>query len=191
MSKVAKDERERELLRRAKATGIPVANDGEQPQVSALLISQDAEARDSEIFDVNAGAGLVLALKIVPNIPVFVFSDFHFELDRWKDGWFRPLEEVEDPDWPRYEFYGQSYLKFNREEVLNRFITQRKIFHRGYPARGLLLAFSSAPLPDDIGRGEIVEGMIRIYDQFEQSHSASVRVRVDRQTVRVPGKMTT
>src|SRR5215831_6457883 len=191
MSKVAEDEKERELLRRAKAAGIPVESDTEQPRVSALLISQDTKARDSEVFDVNGGAGLVLALKIVPNIPVFVFSDFHFELDRWKDGWFQPLEEVEDPDWPRYEFHGQSHLKFSREDVLNRFITQEKIFHRGYPARGLLLAFSFAPMPDDIKRGETLEGVIRIYDQFEHRHSASVRVRADRQAVRVPRKMAT
>src|SRR5215472_9502006 len=106
MKKHADDEKRRELLRRTGAAGIPVANttirERERPPV---WVTQNFEDYDSEIFDVNGGTGLVFPLKIVPSIPVFVFSGFHIALDRWKEGWFQPLEEAEDPDWPHYEFY--------------------------------------------------------------------------------------
>jgi hypothetical protein len=187
LKKVAKyndAEKGRELMRRIQAAGIPVNVDVAKD--SALLIRQDFEAYESMIFDVNAGAGIVLPLKITPIMPEFVFSDFHVELPRWENAWFRLLEETDTSDWRHYEFYERSELKFNRDESMNRFVGDQRVMRRDRPATGLLLAFSSAPMPDDIKRGEMLEASLKIYDQFEHAHSASIRLRAERDAVREP-----
>jgi hypothetical protein len=178
-------ERERELFRRIKAAGIPIAEFPEREEDAQLLIKQNVDAYDSSIFELNGGAGLVVPLKIVPNIPIFVLSGIHIELDRWKDALFCPLQETEDCTWPRYEFAGRSELKFNRDDVLNRFLTRHTVRRRGHPIVGLFLAFSPIPMPSDIRAGEILEGSFRIYDQFDHAHSAKIHTRVERQAVPV------
>jgi hypothetical protein len=187
MKKVVNDaERGRELMRRIQAVGIPIIIPTATDEWPALLICQDFEGRESMIFGLNGGAGLVLSLRAISTVPVFVLSDFHVELPPWPDVRFQLVEEADSAEWRHYEFHGRPELKFNRDEVINRFITERKVMRRDYPVRGLLLAFSPAPMPADIQRGEKLEGFIKIYDQFEQTYSANIRLRVEGEAVREP-----
>jgi len=41
-------------------------------------------------------------------------------------------------------------------------------------------------MPDDLGRGDKLEGCVKIFDQFEHKHSAKIFLRVDRETERIP-----
>jgi hypothetical protein len=184
---LANDEKVRELLRRVNAAGIPVANPIYEQKVPSILIRPDFESYyGSELFDFGGGTGLVLPLKIVPSVSGFIFSDFYVELDRWRDARFRLLEEMENSDWPHYEFYGRSDLTFQRNEVLNRLIADGKPLRRGCPVCGLLIASFCETMPDDIRHRDMLEGVIWIYDQFEQTHSASIRLRAKREIGKLP-----
>src|SRR5665213_4149688 len=151
MAKLASGEREkaRELTRRLQAAGIPVV-DVEQVKGPDLLITQDFDAYESMAFDVNTGTGLIVPLKITCDVSYFVFQGFHIALDRWQGTYFRALEENDGNDWPHYDFYGRSNLKFDRGETINRFIASQRQFRRGEMLAGLLLAFSYGRMPEDI-----------------------------------------
>jgi len=186
MKRLAHREREKhqKLVRRLRAAGIPVYFETNEDAVEELLIRQDFDAYESILFDVNEGAGVILPLRITPNIPVFAFSGFDVRLPRWPEVCFRPLKENVPGQWPHYEFWGRPALKFDRSEIINRFIAAQTVFRRGYPVHGLLLAFSCDPLPDDLIRGEVLRGSIKILDQFDHEHSAELSLRVDRETPR-------
>ena len=173
-------EKERELERRILSAGIPIPSGTEKQEIPALKICQDCAAYESSVFDINGGTGLVLPIKIISRMPVLVLTDFHVDLPRCAEAWFRLIEESNSPDWRHYEFHGRSALKFNRDEVIKRYVTDGNAIRVGYPVRGLLLAFSSAPMPDDIRRGERLQGSIRIYDQFEDAHGADISLCVER-----------
>jgi len=177
-------EKDRELVRRIRDAGIPIFIDTDKDEEPELLIRQDFDAYESIVFDVNGGAGLVLPLRITPSIPVFVFSGFDIRLPRWPNAWLRPLEESDGGQWPHYQFYGRSEMKFDRSETINRLIAEQKEFRPGHPFRGLLLAFSYDPIPDEIVRGEILRGSIKIFDQFDHEHCAKIALRVDREAER-------
>jgi hypothetical protein len=174
-------EKSRELRRRFRAAGIPVSFESENDEVPELLIRQDFDTYDTFVFNFGARSGLILPLKIVPNISIFVFSSFDICLPRWPNAWFRLLEENVGDRWPHYQLGGRSEFKFSRAEVINRFIEGQKIVRRGHPIRGLLLATSHERLPDDLLRGDVLRGSIKIFDQFEHEHQADVSVRVDRE----------
>lgn len=174
-------EKDRELVRRIQAAGIPIIVETGKDEVPDLLIRQDFDAYESMVFDVNGGAGLILPLRVTPNIPIFAFSGVDISVPRWANVWFRPLEDNHSREWPHYQFHGRSELKFDRRETINRFIFQQKQFRRGQAFHGLLLAFSYDPMPDELVRGEILRGSIKILDQFERGHSANISLRVDRE----------
>ena len=176
-------ERGRELARRVRAAGIPVV-EPITDEVPELLIRQDNDAYESLAFDVNGRTGLILPLKVVPNIPVFVFSGFAICLEGCPGLWFRQLARNDRGEWPHYVFDGRSELKFHRNETINRFIEQQSVFHRGYPAQGLLLAYSDDAMPSAITGGEILCGSITIVDQFEHGHSAKISLRAYREAER-------
>jgi hypothetical protein len=181
-------EEDNELARRIQAAGVPIAIDAKEDELPELLIRQDIEgAYESALFDIGPCAGLTLPLRVTPGMPLFVFSGFDVRLDRWPQAWFRPLEENARNEWPHYQFFNERpWLKFDRSEVINRFMTERKQFHRGQPFQGLLLAFSYDPIPDDIILGELLRGSIAIQDQFENEHSIGISLRVDRTVGRKP-----
>ena len=174
-------EKDRELARRIRAAGIPILAESNKDEAPALLIRQDINAYESMVFDIDGGAGLILSLNIIPNIPVFVFSGVYIRVARWPSARFQPLEENYRGEWPHYDFYGRSELKFHRSETINRFLVDQKEVRRGCPMHGLLLAVSNDPLADDIARGEVLHGSIEVFDQFEQGHSAKIFLRVDRE----------
>lgn len=167
----------RKVTRRLQAAGIPVV-ETKKNQEPAVLIRQDFEAYESMIFDANGGAGIIIPLTITSEAPTFVFARFHIALHRWANAWFRPLEENDGGEWPHYDFYGRSELKFDRNDTINRFIAERKEFPRGHAVHGLLLAFSYDRMPDDIILGQVLGGSIKIYDQFEHDCSARISLRV-------------
>jgi hypothetical protein len=175
---------EKALVDRVQAAGIPIAIESTKNEVSSLLIRQDFDAYESMLFNLNGGTGLILPIKISVDIPVFVFSGVDIRLSRWPNAWFRPLEENDQGEWPHYDFWGRSELKFHRNESINRFLGGRTQFRRGGFLRGLLLAFCHDPLPEDIVRGEILQGSIEIFDHFEQKHSAKISLRVHREVER-------
>lgn len=177
-------EKDRELARRIHAAGIPVFFEAKKDEVPELLIRHDFDAYESIVFNDGARTGLILPLRIVPNIPVFVFSAFEICLPKWTNVWFTPLEENLGNRWPHYQFCGRSELKFSRAEVINHSLTEQKTVHRGHQLRGLLLAFSPEQLPDDLIYSEVLLGSIKIFDQFEQAHCAKISLRVDRQAER-------
>lgn len=174
-------QRDREIVRLIRDADIPVFLDTDEDEDPELLIRQDFDAYESMMFDVNGGAGIILPLRITPSIPLFVFSGFDIRVDRWPAAWFRPLEENAEGEWPHYSFYGRLEMKFDRSETINRLIAEQKEFRSGQPFRGLLLAFSSDRMPDDLVRDEILQGSIRILDQFEHQHCAKIALRVDRE----------
>ena len=176
--------KDQELVRRIRAAGIPIIP--ETGSEEWLSIRQDFEAYESTVFDIAGGTGLILPLEIVPHMPVFVFSGFDIRLERWSDGLFRPLEENCRGTWPNYEFSGLSDRKFHRSESVNRFIADRKEFRRGQPVHGKLLGSCSELMPYAIFRGSLLHGSIKIFDQFENEHSATISLRVHREDIRVP-----
>ena len=177
-------ERERQLSRRIRLAGIPIARSFSDHGAPPLLIRQDlASCNSSEIFDFGGGTGLVLPLKIVPSIGRFFLSAFHVQLDRWRDGCFRPLEAMERREWPHYELCGRADLRFHRDEVLNRFMMSNKPLRREYPVCGVLIARTQFSIPEDIQHGEVLEGLVWIYDQFDRPYSSEeIRLRADRET---------
>jgi hypothetical protein len=175
---------ESELVDRVQAAGIPVAIESSKDEASSLLIRQDFDVYESMIFNLNGGTGLILPIKITVDMPLFVFSGVDIRLSRWPDAWFRPLEENDRGEWPHYDFWGRSDLKFRRNETINRFVGGRTQFRRGEFLRGLLLAFCHDPLPEDIVRGEVLRGSIGIFDHFEQKHSAKISLQVHREVER-------
>jgi hypothetical protein len=179
-----KREMSEDLERRIRAARIPIAPKIEKGEEPELLIRQDSDAYESTVFDATGGAGLILPLKIVPNIPVFVLSGFDIFLERWPNAWFRLLEQNGGDNWPHYNFHGRQELKFDRSQTMNHAVEGRKEFRRGHVVRGLLLGLSFNPIPDDICRGEILRGSIKILDQFEHAHSAPISLRVDREAER-------
>jgi hypothetical protein len=185
MKKAASREREKDrgLVRRIRAAGIPIFTDTEEeePEVEPeLLIRQNSEAYESAVFDDSGGAGLMLPLQVTVNMPIFSLSDLTVGLDRLPNLWFRPLEENPKERWPHYAFYERSELKFHRDEIMNRFLRDPKEFRRGQLLHGLLLAFSADPMPREIAIGEKLQGVVKIYDQFEHVHLANFRVQASR-----------
>jgi len=176
-------EKEREIERRLRAAGVPIeAGKEESPE---LLIRQDIDAYEGTVFDAaEAGTGVVLPLKIVPTIPVFVFSGFDICLVRCPNIRFAPLEENHGGEWPHYSFYGRPDLKFDCSETINPFIAQAEGFRRGRVLRGLLFAFSYESMPDEIASGEVLRGSIKILDQFEHSHALDILLRAHREPAR-------
>jgi hypothetical protein len=175
---------ENELVDRVQAAGIPVAIESGKDEASSLLIRQDFDDYESVIFNLNGGTGLIVPIKITVDMPLFVFSGVDIRLSRWPDARFRPLEENDHGEWPHYEFWGRSERKFHRNETINRFLGGRTQFRRAEFLRGSLLAFCHEPLPEDIGRGEVLQGSITIFDHFEQMHSAKISLPVHREVER-------
>ena len=186
MEKNFERERRQELMQRIRAAHIPVAPESEKCKIPEILISQDYEAYESTIFDLNGGSGLILPLRITSQMPLFVFSRFHIDLDLWSDVWFRALDENCREEWPAYEFYGRSNLKFSRSQCINHVIAEKREFRRGQTAKGLLLAISAEPVRDDIFRGTLLQVSIGIFDQFEHKHSARISLRVERENILLP-----
>ena len=188
MTKLTQYERRKgkELMDRIKAAGIPVAAESPKDEAPFLVIRQNFEAYESTIFSLNGGAGLILPLQITVDTPVFVFCGVDITLAKWPNVWFRPLTENDSDDWPHYNFYGRSNLKFHRDETINRILAEQRQFRRGDFLRGLLLAFSFEPMPDDIVRGAVLTGSIKIYDQFERENCGKISLSVDREAERVP-----
>jgi hypothetical protein len=177
-------DKDQDLIRRLHAAGVPVYFETAEDAVEELLIRQDFDAYQSILFDFNGGAGIILPLRITPTIPAFVFSGVDIRLSRWPEAHFRTLEENDGGGWPHYEFPGRSELKFDRSEIVNRFIAEQKVFRRGYPLHGLLLAFSYDPIPGGLIRRKFLRGSIKIRDQFDHEHSAELSLRVDREIPR-------
>jgi len=175
---------ENDLAHRVQAAGVPVAIESSKDEASSLLIRQDFDAYESVIFNLNGGTGLILPIKITVDMPLFVFSGVDIRLSRWPDAWFRPLEENDHDEWPHYEFWGRSELKFHRSDTINGLLGGRTPFRRGEFLPGLLLAFCHEPLPEDIVRGEVLRGSIEIFDHFEQKHSAKICLQVHREVER-------
>jgi hypothetical protein len=188
MQKLTRRERdkEKELAGRIQAAGIPLVVEPNKNEEPEILIRQDVEAYESTVFDVNGGAGLILPIRITPNVPVFELSGIDISLARWPNVWFRPLEENYGGEWPHYSFYGRSELNFDRRETINRVIEKPTEFRRGHTLHGLFLAFSSEPMPDEIVRGAVLHGSIKILDQFDHGHSAKITLRAHREAIRVP-----
>jgi hypothetical protein len=185
MKKVGLREREKgqELERRIRAAGIPIVTEAKE-EAPELLIRQDFGAYESTVFDLAGAAGLILPLQITVNVPIFVLAGVAISLDRYPNLWFRPLDENPRDEWPHYAFYGRSELKFDRSETINRFVAAPREFRRGQVLRGLLLALSNDPLPEEIAFGETLRGALTIYDQFECKHVAKFALQADRSAVR-------
>lgn len=183
MGKRYKEEKERLIAQRLQAAGIPIAAKVNHDEAD-LLIRQDNEAYESMVFDHNGGTGLILPLSITPNMPVFILSAVDFSLSRWPGVCFRPLDQNHRDEWPHYNFYGRSELKFSRSEIINRFLSDGKTFRRGHQLRGLLLASSYDRMPDELASGEVLQGEIKLYDQWERAHSGNINLRIHRELVR-------
>jgi hypothetical protein len=172
----------RRLIARIQAAGIPIVAEAETDRLPELFVRQDVEAYDSSVFDVNGGTGLILPLKVVPGMPFFSASGLDIRLSRWPNCMFRALEESVTEEGLGYQFHGRSDLQFARSQAINGYFAEHKEIQSGRAIRGLLLAFSHEPMPDNLARGDILSGSIVIYDQWEREHWAKIALRVERET---------
>jgi hypothetical protein len=186
--KITQDERrkEKDLMDRIQAADVPVAVESKKGEAPSLLIRQDFDAYDSTLFNFDGGTGLILSLKITVDTPLFVLCGVDVSLASWPNVWFRLQEENDGGEWPHYQFQGRPHFKFDRRETINCILTEQKKFRRGELLHGLLLASTFDPIPDDIVRGAILKGSIKICDQFERENCGEISLSVDREAERVP-----
>lgn len=185
MKKTQYDRKKKDLMDRVQAVGIPVAVESKKDEAPSLLIRQNFDAYESMLFNFKGGTGLILPLKITVDTPLFVLCGVDISLARWPNVWFRLLEENDRGEWPHYQFPGRPHFKFNRSETINCILAEQKEFRRGQLPQGLLLASTLEPVPDDIVRGAVLKGSVKIRDQFENQNCGEIVLRADLEAERV------
>src|ERR1700722_10325357 len=107
MKKLTPREREKgkEYVRMIQAAKIPIFIEPEDEHEREVSICQD-DAHDAMVFDFGGATGIILPLRIIPNLSNLVISGVGIRLFRWPSGRFQPLEEREGGEWPNYCFPG-------------------------------------------------------------------------------------
>jgi hypothetical protein len=147
-----------------------------------LRIKQVGAVIGSQVFEIESlGVGCMLDLEIVNDTgrPIYL-RDFELELP-WIDPLFclLPDPRLRDEESQTYRFYGTK-IEFPRSIVINRFVPGSTRFPKGGLVAGLVLSRGPEAIPNRYKHGEILDVKFSVVDQYDNRHSASVSVYVDK-----------
>lgn len=176
----AEEVRYQEQALRLKAAGCDIEMVEEHPEPSRVRITQDEGLLTSYVADWSpSGVLYVLRVAIVSLVPRFIIRDHDLSAFAWD-----PLASfLTDPGllWPYDDLYRlPDGSTLRRHEVLNHRIDKEGTLARGALMEGCFLARGHVPLANNYQHGSCMDVTLTIIDQFEERHSQSIRLFVDR-----------
>jgi hypothetical protein len=147
-----------------------------------LRIKQVGAVIGSQVFEIEPlGVGCILDLEIVNDTgrPIYL-RDFELELP-WMDPLFclLPDPRLRDEASQSYRFHGTK-IEFPRSIVINRFVPGSTRFPKGGLVAGLVLSQGPETIPNCYKHGEILDMKFSVVDQYDNRHSATVSVYIDK-----------
>jgi hypothetical protein len=174
------------LARRIRAAGRPIyieEHDAEPPCIPSdgLTIRQIGGVTESTAIDCSGGTAFIIYVVITINVPHFAISAFGLEVP-WICDSFRWLEDPREiggsSDY--YRFGIKDLPDFERGRVLNHRADEQRPHSSGTSLKGCLLGISFDPIPVQFSHGDMIPGLLVVFDQFLRKYRSPVELWADR-----------
>jgi len=174
------------LARRIRAAGCPIhieEDDTESACIPSdgLTIRQFGGVPESTAIDCSGGTAFIIYVTISINVPHFAISAFGLEVP-WINDSLRWLEDPREiggsSDY--YSFGIKDLPDFERGRVLNHRAHEHRPYSSGTSLKGCLLGISFDPIPVQFSHGDMIPGLLVVFDQFLRKYRSPVELWADR-----------
>jgi len=148
-----------------------------------LLIDQDGNEMSNRVFPLhkNRGMAWMLSLIITSNLAgkmTITRWDLQFPWDL--ESCLVWPEDPKDMVPPHKSYVLTEGLRFPRKLVLNHHMYEKGVLTRGSVLRGLLIGYSTSPIPKEFSDGQPVSLKLTVFDQLSRPHWQELKAWIER-----------
>jgi len=174
------------LARRIRAAGCPIHIEEDDAESTCnpsdgLTIRQFGGVTESTAIDCSGGTAFIIYVVISINVPHFAISAFGLKVPWINDSflWLEDPREIGGSS-DYYRFGIKDLPDFERGRVLNHRADEQRPYSTGTSLKGCLLGISFDPIPVQFSHGDMIPGLLVVFDQSLREYRSPVELWADR-----------